>query len=647
MEYNSNQQQYSKQLTGNDSARKEETTLILRREAIGRADKVYDKKTRKWRLHKRSQRKKSGGLERFVIVSARVFTFEGSFSGRYEISILGRLLCEELNRIFPSKHIEFPYDHHLSDFSIMAMYHGLPILKRRLDGLEENDTTCEDLRFELNAGVAFINEHWSHVIEDLKLTPKGLIKFDMLWTLFFPGCLLYSVDKLKEPRSYRLLTYEYGEDDKRNPEFSLIFDHLDYNGQQIGHRVRIHTIREFKSSMIIQDLPLYPISLHPDCDGVRQQLLQRAKRTLCLKGRHIQNYHGHALECNEDIQNIRKDSQNNGQRYRKFNSNGRVMIDPVLCDQLHADGLEELIKRQDFLGDSFEPLTDDTLDEDQKLSDVIWDTSVFDSVEIDPLKKAFLQTLVESHVALKAGSFDDIVRGKGKGLIGLLCGPPGVGKTLTAEAVAEVAKRPLIVVSSGEMGSNVVTVERSLKAEIDLAEAWNAVLLLDEADVFMAERDDAHIERNTVTSVFLRELEYYRGIILLTTNRLTSIDSAFQSRIHFCFHYDDLDLSAKAQVWKTFLTKAEATEGIRVDITEEQRQTLALRDLNGRQIKNIVTITRLYALQTKQPITLELVQTAAGFSQFAPPMLKRKRSVRPAEDGQLSTKRQKNGDCQF
>lgn len=222
-----------------------------------------------------------------------------------------------------------------------------------------------------------------------------------------------------------------------------------------------------------------------------------------------------------------------------------------------------------------------------------------------------------------------------------------MGKTLTAEAVAEVAKRPLMVVSSGEIGSNVGTVEKRLRVEIELAEAWNAVLLLDEADVFMAERDDNHIERNAITSVFLRELEYYRGIILLTTNRLKSIDSAFQSRIHFFFHYNDLDLRAKAQVWKTFLDKAEAAEGIRVDVTDEQRQTLALHDFNGRQIKNIVSTTRLYALRKKQPITMELLQMAIGFSQSVSPTTKRKRSVEPEEDEQLPKKRQRNGDVRF
>ncbi|PKK54014.1 hypothetical protein CI102_1221 [Trichoderma harzianum] len=647
-------QQDGKQGASNDASCQEKSTVTLRREPIGRADKVFDKKTRKFRLHKRSQKKKPlERFERFVIVSARVITAQGIFSGRYEVSIRGRLLCEELGRIFPQKKLEFQHDRTLSDGSLKTMYHALPFLKNRLDGLEESDETY-DLRFELNAGISFIYEHWDHVIGDLQLTPKGFIKFDTLWTLFFPGCLLYGLDELSEPRCYRLLSFEY-KTVHGVTLFILEVDHLDHDGERIGYRTRSQSIILFKSSKPIRGLPLYPLSLHPDRDEVRKQLLLRAQKTLRLKGRHIQNYYGHALEGRSAS--------------LKFNSNGRVMIDPVLYDKIHPSRYKTPIKAQDHHGESSEFLEEDNLNEDQKLtmssmvygyclrnktwgafavsrlSDVTWDTSILDSVEIDPTKKSFLQTVIESHVALRDDSFDDIVRDKGKGLVGLLCGPPGVGKTLTAEAVAEVAKRPLLVVSSGQMGSSVGEVEKCLKAEIELAEAWKAVLLLDEADVFMAERDDEHIERNAITSVFLRELEYYRGIILLTTNRLRSIDSAFQSRIHFCFHYDDLDVTAKALVWKTFLAKAGASEGVRVDITDEQRHILAAEyDFNGRQIKNIVNIARLYALQKKQPITLELVQMAAGFSQFTTQTKKRKRAV---EDEQLSTKRQKDGDFSF
>lgn len=128
-----------------------------------------------------------------------------------------------------------------------------------------------------------------------------------------------------------------------------------------------------------------------------------------------------------------------------------------------------------------------------------------------------------------ASNFDDFVKGKGLGLIGLLFGPPGSGKTLTAEAIAETAQMPLYVVSSGALGHQAKDIHDMLSNILRLASHWKAVLLLDEADVFLAQRSPVDIERNALVSVFLRELEYYQGILLLTTNQAEVIDEAFKS----------------------------------------------------------------------------------------------------------------------
>jgi hypothetical protein len=72
-------------------------------------------------------------------------------------------------------------------------------------------------------------------------------------------------------------------------------------------------------------------------------------------------------------------------------------------------------------------------------------------------------------------------------------------------------------------------VEERLTQVLELAQRWKAVVLLDEADVFLAQRDNAGIERNALVSIFLRKLEYYQGILILTTNLVTHCDSAFES----------------------------------------------------------------------------------------------------------------------
>lgn len=233
-----------------------------------------------------------------------------------------------------------------------------------------------------------------------------------------------------------------------------------------------------------------------------------------------------------------------------------------------------------------------------QLSDVVWNEEIFKSLVLEEDQRDLVHDLVQAHESNDSEQvFDDVVRGKGKGLIGLLTGPPGVGKTLTAEAVAEVTKRPLYMISSGELGAVSENVHEKLKDILELAELWDAVLLLDEADVFLAERNDTDLSRNAITSIFLRELEYYQGILILTTNRLKTFDSAFESRIHFCLEYPDLDDNARETIWRSFVAKARLNSKVRVNLDDASVRELATFELNGRQIKNVVSVSQAVAMK--------------------------------------------------
>ncbi|KAK7211817.1 hypothetical protein V2G26_018995 [Clonostachys chloroleuca] len=149
----------------------------------------------------------------------------------------------------------------------------------------------------------------------------------------------------------------------------------------------------------------------------------------------------------------------------------------------------------------------------------------------------------------------DIVRGKGRGLIILLHGPPGVGRTSTAEAIAAYTKRPLYVLTSGDIGITSKDIEASLSYHFNLASSWGCIMLIDEADVFLMKRDWHDIERDALVSVFLRVLEYYSGILFLTTNRAGVIDEAFKSRMHLYLRYPSIDLNSTKLIWGKLLDR--------------------------------------------------------------------------------------------
>jgi SpoVK/Ycf46/Vps4 family AAA+-type ATPase len=217
-----------------------------------------------------------------------------------------------------------------------------------------------------------------------------------------------------------------------------------------------------------------------------------------------------------------------------------------------------------------------------------------ESLQLDPRYKRLIKALVQSHelnAAERGKQVEDVVQDKGKGLVLLLHGPPGVGKTLTAETIAQATAKPLVIVSVAEIGLDASRAERNLEKLFKLATKWEAILLVDEADVFLETRGStSSASRNALVSVLLRVLEYYRGIIILTTNRIKSIDIAVISRIHLAIRYEDLSEDQMRSIFKYFLDQLEpawiANRGQIDDFIESFGHHY---NLNGRQIRNVVS----------------------------------------------------------
>ncbi|TVY27411.1 hypothetical protein LHYA1_G004177 [Lachnellula hyalina] len=189
--------------------------------------------------------------------------------------------------------------------------------------------------------------------------------------------------------------------------------------------------------------------------------------------------------------------------------------------------------------------------------------NVFGDLKIDDEHKRIVKSLVKAHFRKQnlqkdqpnAGLNQDLIRAKGSGLFILLHGVPGVGKTATAEAVAQANKKPLFVITCGDLGFSPKEVDDSLRDIFRLAHLWDCVLLLDEADVFLTRREHNDLQRNALVSVFLRVLEYYSGILFLTTNRVGILDEAFKSRIHVSLYYPPLSKEQTLAIFEVNIRK--------------------------------------------------------------------------------------------
>ncbi|VUC22405.1 unnamed protein product [Clonostachys rosea] len=210
------------------------------------------------------------------------------------------------------------------------------------------------------------------------------------------------------------------------------------------------------------------------------------------------------------------------------------------------------------------------------IRDIQWSDQAWESLVLDPETKDLIRALVESRKFNAATKIDDVVQGKGKGLV-------------TAEGISELLKCPLYMASAGELGTDSRFLEHELQKILDICHTWGAILLLDEADVFLEKRNLQDIHRNALVSIFLRQLEYFQGILFLTTNRVETFDEAFQSRIHIALRYEKLDVKAKKAVFKLFIDRVKEHGHIAMKPLEDHElNTLAKHDLNGREIKNVV-----------------------------------------------------------
>ncbi|KAK2013703.1 P-loop containing nucleoside triphosphate hydrolase protein [Colletotrichum eremochloae] len=600
----------TEELAGGDSSSQGKKLL--------RVDQFFSRKDRQWRYVK-TAKVRTEKFSKYSIVVRRVISSKGLVA--YErvdikspkLAELVRGLLEGLGNLELSKSPP--------ELSPQQFYHAWSGLQERLSEEIAKPDRADDFVKDLTTALEFLDADFAKTRSNMQtLLEFGDIAYELLWALFTPRAVVYTEDNtMKESQAYLFFSGEYVETMMGEKWYQIEGKMLHHDGDSFGWGFPMFKIPHFTGTKKITSLASFPLDYHSGKQQIQEKLVERGRRYVDIVKQPV------CLEYNGLA--VRQDTNLDGKPMEvQFYSTGRIMADPATFYSQRPG--ETLIIKPWVYGD-WEVGGKSLTDEEVMLSNhlvqgfgftpktwggfavsrtqpVIWNMKAFDKLIMNEKKKKMIQLLVQSHRTNET-DFDDIIVGKGKGLVGLLSGPPGVGKTLTAEVVAELSRRPLYVISAGELGTTVDKVDSQLGMVLDITRRWGCVLLIDEADVFLFKRGEAQVERNGLVSVFLRRLEYFQGIVILTTNRRKDIDRAFNSRIHFRFHYPALSEADRLRIWQEMLGNVAALVD-KLQFSDADLGSLAKRPMNGREIKNAVSSVASIVRANKETLTVEVIK---------------------------------------
>ncbi len=199
----------------------------------------------------------------------------------------------------------------------------------------------------------------------------------------------------------------------------------------------------------------------------------------------------------------------------------------------------------------------------------------------------------------------------GKGLNILFSGPPGSGKTMAAEVIANEIGLEIYKIDVSQVVSKYIgETEKNLEEVFTEAETSNAILFFDEADALFGKRSevkDAHDRyANVEIGYLLQRMEEYDGIVILATNLNQNIDEAFLRRLHFNVTFPFPDKEQRKLIWMGIFPA-----GAPVDKNLDYEFLAEKFALAGGNIKNIALNAAFYAAHSSCSISIKEIMQAA------------------------------------
>jgi AAA+ superfamily predicted ATPase len=499
----------------------------------------------------------------------------------FKVIFFDKSICDTLGDIFEFQALnESMYYSYTVDY----LFHALNDIKL---AYEKDKYKTPKIRLFLDFCLAL----FSKKIEKIeKCINDKEIEFSYLWYLYDLPDHYYKIEYHGKPVIFKHKHFSYEEDSHKVPYFHMNGEVYVMKNNNITKNRFVFRIPKFNGKRKISSFKIDLI----DKDNIQiyndraNKILKYSKdiHYVRIQGKHFNFIEGNTIEINRD----EKAMVDHDFYFEKFKTTFNEL--GYIVDQVDLDKFEEdKYIMFPFVGCHNLGMTktwgmiyvDD-------IRDIEFNKDVFDQLVMDLETKDIIKILVKNYNNTK---FKDFIRDKGLGLLFLLHGPPGVGKTLTAEATSELLEKPLYVVNVGDLDFNTEKLEFKLKEIDEYCRRWDAIFLFDEADIFLEERDLSNIARNSIVSTFLKFLEYNKSIIFLTTNRINSIDSAVKSRINMIVAYENLNKNKRIRIWENIFKFWE------IDMNKNDIEKLSHFELNGREIRNYLKIV-ICLIQNKE-----------------------------------------------
>ncbi|KAJ8114456.1 hypothetical protein ONZ43_g4898 [Nemania bipapillata] len=435
--------------------------------------------------------------------------------------------------------------------------------------------------------VEFMDDNIQRKLQYIESDRCQTVTFSDIWYLFRPG--LEVIEQTRR-QAYRILsissaphkvlsTYSIGRwtEDARIEEETPVWLHcvyIDFDGKSLGPVLHKVKIPKFEGEKAVTALEVFPLRFaekngsgdRGETDGsaipsLRQRLIARGKMLLDVTTPKHMHYSGLTLDTRDEIDShvvIDFEEAFLQQNSSSTNTGSENQTQAKL--DLSYLSLPENSSRR--VRESIKSEHKGAVEVVGQVRDAPGTTSLLPKGHKEMVKSLIAQHFREKESASKEDRDSeqiDIVRGK------------------------------------GDLGTSASEVEKALETHFSLANKWGCILLLDEADVFLAARSKTDFP--LMSTVFLRVLEYYAGILFLTTNRVGDFDEAFASRIHISLYYLKLDIESTAAIFKLnlglisdrFRSKQRSIRIEESEILEFARSYFTdhpSEQWNGRQIRN-------------------------------------------------------------